>query len=588
MIHSFFPNNTHTCLCRTLFSVFGILIWQVTRTNGQTRTPGKLNNFANIGLETTSNDEPRRVSLTSSGTIFVSGTTTPFKRGTETDLGNALHEGLRDEDVFIAKLQEVEDNDSWQSSVFRLGSAGEDRLYAMLVTDDGDFTYLAGAVGAALPNSSYAGQSDLFVVKLDTKTSHPAFVWPRPIVLGTIASEAVTALASDPARDDVIYGAGYSTGGLFRPLSTDSAVQADAILFAFSVSNGSILAQRQFGSSNPNFATAIIVSSNVDGPIFVSVVTEERYGNFKFGNFHLYKFSRDLEPLGDVLLRSYSRESVLSFAMHPMLRGNLFAAGTSWLDEVRGYDIFLKRVIRPFDNSSIGSEEFAIDNVGKDQYTKRYGSRDNRDDFTGDMVVHPESGRVFIGGNTQGAFTNAARRGGVLVPFIVCIDPINASITHSMQEEATSADSWVELAALTLSGDGNAVFYASKVLNETTNQFFTVVGAFDIPSSWLIPISVPLTPSPTGTPLSSVDPRNSAASGGFPIGAVVIGVCGGIVAIVVLIIIVVVWMRISGKHASGPKLGPRYYERRSELASPRRDRIIPKYERDVPITSGLV
>lgn len=532
--------------------------------------------FARLGLDTPSNDEPRRLAITSSGSIFVTGTTSPLTRGSESKFGTALYEGLLDEDIFLAKVSPNTDNYTWSSSIFRLGSRGEDRVQTMLVDQDDDMVYLGGAAGAALPNTTHAGQTDLFIVKLNVRDSTPRFEWARPIMLGTLASEAITALAVDPIRRNVIYAAGYTTGGLFRAHPTEGAVQSDAILFAFSATDGSILEQRQFGSSDPNYASAIVVSTDVGGPIFVSTVTEKKYGNYKFGNFHLYKFSRSLAPLGDILLRSYSREVVTSLVKHPMLSNNLFAAGSSWLDQINGYDVFLKRIVRFFDNASLGSQELAIDDVGSNEYTRRYGSMDRRDDFSEAMIVHPKSGVLLIGGYTQGAFMSSVRTDGILAPFIMGINPMDAS-TRGIRQAPAITDSWEELTAVTLSADGEKVYYSLKVLNDTTTQFYTAIGMLNLPAAWKIPIEVPPSPSPTSSPSTSADIRRSPDSR-FPTGVVIIGVSGGAVAAILLVIILFVWKKASDRQIGTPRFSLSPQKNKAGMSRIHRERIVPKDE----------
>lgn len=593
--------------------------------------------FAQVGLHSNSSDIPRRLVVTTSGHLLLAGTTTPFDRDAQSPLGTPLHPGLRADDVFIAHLPVSNSNatvvnDDTPPSVFRLGSSGEDTVHAMLVSDDGNklnqrslSVYLAGSCGASLLNNTHSGQIDAFIVKLTVPlpgsptatNSAPVFSWQQPVTFGTSASESVNALAFDPANPDVIFAAGYTTGDLFKTAnstSKDRAVDADAFIVAVSASNGTVLSARQFRSQSsiPDYAADIYVSPEASGPVFVSVLSFKQYGNFKFGNFHLYKLSRDLKPLGDILLQSYSRETLVGFAGHPFLPNNLFVAGSSILDVHKGQDVFLKRVFSRFDSSNIGSSEVTIEDVSDGEYTRRYGSLDRRNDHAGAMVVHSLTGRLILGGYTQGLFVGGDGQNssnsddmaatdpngsGSLVgndnslsiqPFITCIDPIDGSVASTVHLDAfvnsmlpspslttlSQGDQQVELRSLTIAPDNpNALYYALSALNSTTGQFFTLVGIMEIPQSWRTRISIPPTPSPSQTP--SVQRLND---NGFSVGIMAFCVGGAIAAIILIVIIVCVVRRLKANRDDGKggalKLRPRSYDAAEEPVE-QKDRIMP-------------
>lgn len=593
--------------------------------------------FAQVGLRSNSSDIPHRLVVTTSGHLLVAGTTTPFDRNAQSPLGTPLHPGLRADDVFIAHLPVPNANgtlihDDTSPSVFRLGSSGEDRVHAMIVSDDGNnlsqpslSVYLAGSCAASLPNNTHRGQIDAFIVKLTVPlpesptaaNSAPAFSWQQPLTFGTSASESINTLAFDRTNPDVIFAAGYTTGDLFKTAnstSKDRAVNADAFIVAVSTSNGTVLSALQFGSesSTPDYAADIYVSPEASGPVFVSVLSFKQYGNFKFGNFHLYKLSRDLKPLGDILLQSYSRETLAGFAGHPFLPDNLFVAGSSFLDVHKGQDVFLKRVFARFDSSNIGSSEVTIEDVSDGEYTRRYGSLDHPNDHAGAMVVHSITGRLILGGYTQGLFvgsdcdnssnfddmaaTDPNGSGSIvgnehglrIQPFITCINPIDGSVTSTVHLDAfmnpmlplpslttlSQGDQQVELTSLTIAPDNpNALYYTLRALNSTTGQFFTLVGIMEMPQSWRTRISIPPTPSPSQTPVVTRLNDN-----GFSVGVIAFCIGGGIAAIILIMIIVCVVRRLKANRDNGKgdplKLGPRSYAAAEEPVE-RKDRIMP-------------
>lgn len=556
-------------------------------TVARAQTPSEaFKTIVQIGRASTSNDEPRQIAVTSTGVVLVAGKTSPFSRRTESDLGLALDVNLSDEDVFLARFAPASSPSSpANTSVFRIGTGADDQLRAMLVLRDGNVTYLAGGTHGSFSGILNAGQSDLFIVKLRTDAVRPVHAWIQPLVRGTSSSESVTALAHDPTNSSLVYATGYTTGGLFGAATDTNAVLSDAIVFAFSADDGSIVYQRQFGTAFSDYGNAIVVSSEKDGPIFVSVVTERKYGDFSFGNFHLYKFTRSLSPLGDVLLRSFSRESVSAFVSHPILDDSLLVSGYSLLDEVAGYDLFVKRVVRPFNAVNMGSSEIAVDEVRSDEYTHRWGSGEKTHDYATDMLVHPSSGRLLVGGYTSGTLAKDIENGGEAAPFIACVDPIDASMSGVSQKSISVANTWIGLEAMVLSDDADSVYYAFKELDLESNQFFTSIGLFRIPDGWTSRIVVPPTPSPSGFPTTknfkSIDTK------GFSKQVIIVSVVGGISLILAIVSGVMLWRWGSNRNAKD-RLAFGRKKAQTETSGLPPARIVPRGEREEVQYSGLV
>lgn len=557
----------------------------------QSATLGQFTSFGVLENSNTSTSSAfaRKVAITRNGAVFVAGTTSPLIRGDESDFGTALDPDLRAEDVFFTKVR-LEPATVTKSPVFRLGSSGEDHLHAMLITNDGRFTFLGGRTSGPWRDASNAGQDDLFLIKLNTMSDVPFYDWPSPLILGTMASESVMALAEDPDDNDILYVTGYTSGSLFSAATVPNSVLTDAIIFAISVSNKTILYKRQFGTTSSDYATSLVVSAGRESPLFVSVITELRYGQFALGNFHLYKFSRTLDPLGDMLLRTYSHEVVSSFEAHPMLPDSLFVSGYSWLDEANGYDAFFKRVSQRFDNKSIGSFEVGIDEVGKDEYTQRFGSHDKRNDFISDMVVHPITGRLLASGYTSGEFANSARKVGETAPFIVCVDPVEGSMTGATQLQLTSARARVEIAGIGLHSDGKNLVYAVNDLDEETSRFSVAIGIFEIPSEWMD--SIKIAPTPTKQPPSVPSPSpvaSNVATQGFSLIKVIPPVAGGVGGVIVLLVIFIILRNYFKQNDTKEFAQRRRQAGETESLSPRRERVVPQKEQvEAHANAGLV
>lgn len=513
---------------------------------------GTFNSFATVGKNSTSNDEPAHIVVSESGTIIVVGTSSPAERGTESDLGEPLRKGLKDEDIFLSKIRAETGTVEW---VCRGGTSKEDRVHALIMDKSGKYVYLGGRTFGKFSGTTRHGQSDIFIIKYDISGDKPKEVWPKPLIIGSTASDAVTALSFDPKDENLIYGTGFTSGNLFPGKAVDASGLSDAILFSFSASEGVVIHKRQFGTVYADQGTGIVLSDKENGPIFVSVTTERQIGQYAFGNFHMYKLKRDGTPLGDLLLRTYSREQMASFQQHPMLPGTLIGAGSSWLDSRNGYDIFVKRIVRVFDDSNIGSKEMDIDEVRDEEYTKRIQSSDGSHDYASGMLVDSQSGRLVISGYTAGAFAPGSRKRGVLAPFVASIDPLDASLTDAKQMEMETEESWVEITCIAMSNGQRGIYYVAKKSNEETRQFHLDVGTFGFPKQWKSVISIAPSPDPTPTPKTDGDKSNVKTKKKVPV-AIIAGAVGGGVGLVLLIIAIIVSVRMKKRSNAAKVYNP--------------------------------
>lgn len=448
-----------------------------------------------IGRYSISNNVPTAIVATDKNNLFVGGTTSPSHRGQASDLGTPMHSNLSEEDMFLANIRST----GIVLWVIRFGTSHEDRLTSLLLNQDQNAIFVGGSTLGSFSSQTSHGQSDIVIFKFDVSSSRPTPMWDHPLILGTSESESVAALALDPSDPDRIFAVGYTTGPLFPSVPEKNGSDVEACLFSMSASTGTLIAGRQFGTRFADHATGLWVSPEQDGPIFVSAITERVVGQYTFGNFHLYKFSKNLTFLGDILLRTYSREIVSGFDKHPFLSDSLFVSGSSWLEAGRGYDIFVKSVIQPLDSSSIGSTSMLIDDVGKREYTHRLHSSDSANDYAAGMLIHPQSGQLILGANTGGLFVADAKMVGVLSPLIICINPITASVITAVQMPAETSQSWTEITAIAFSSDRQRVYCAFKHFNETSLLINVAVTELELPSECLVRITLP-SPEPSPSP----------------------------------------------------------------------------------------
>eukprot|EP00435_Cladocopium_sp_Y103_P062304 s523_g23.t3 len=182
-------------------------------------------------------DTAEAIHLAASGSIFVAGWTA----------GDFSGASAGSFDILIMKLDDTGATE-W---TYQNGSASADYAFA-LETDASGNIFVAGSTDGSLHGNSNAGDSDIFVMQLDTAGSHQ---WT--VQTGSNLKDVATALRIDASGDLVL--AGYTTGDL----GNTNAGSKD--IFAMKLSNtGSQLWAFQRGSSADDSATALEIDSYGD------------------------------------------------------------------------------------------------------------------------------------------------------------------------------------------------------------------------------------------------------------------------------------------------------------------------------------
>jgi len=118
---------------------------------------GVISPFAYVGRNSTSNDDPSQIAATTENIIFVCGTTSPLRRGEESDLQVSLTEGLQEEDFFMVKIDGDNHEVNW---VYRDGTTKEDRLHAILLDSTGRNLFVAGRTFGQIGSTQRQGQAE--------------------------------------------------------------------------------------------------------------------------------------------------------------------------------------------------------------------------------------------------------------------------------------------------------------------------------------------------------------------------------------------------------------------------------------------
>ena len=143
-------------------------------------------------------------------------------------------------DAFVRKY-DLAGNELWTR---QFGTLGSDQAQAVFVDASG--VYVTGAVAAALPGQTSAGQSDVFVRRYDTEGNE---IWTRQF--GTTAADRGLGVSADAS--------GIYVAGAISPLGS-----ADAFVRKYDAS-GNIVWTRQFGGIGLGSDVALAISADASG-----------------------------------------------------------------------------------------------------------------------------------------------------------------------------------------------------------------------------------------------------------------------------------------------------------------------------------
>ena len=342
-------------------------------------------------------------------------------------------------------------------------------------------------------------------------------------------------IAFDPENEHILYGVGSTRGSLF-PNKTHGGGSSDAVVFKLNATSGELLDGVQFGGGTDDFGTGLVFDSS-SGVVFASISTKRQIGEYSLSNFHLYKLTKSLEMLGDVLLRSFSREVTTGFAAHPTLKNTLLACGESRLDSRNGFDMFLKRVVTEFDASNISSVEMDIDEVKENEYTRRYGSRDGKHDYASTMKIL-RGGGVVLGGYSEGSFSeqNSNSLSGVLA----LIDARTGQLVDTRQMKGRVEGGWTDIVAMEMSMDEEWILYTGATIEGNGSKHIHI-GMHGTSADWRRVFGADASSTPT--------PSVSSVVGGKGVGAMkdelsqgaMIGIGMGCAVVVVAAVVAIVW-----------------------------------------------
>jgi hypothetical protein len=480
---------------------------------------------ATIGENYSSSETVHDIVADRDGNTYVVGSSDPNELGAQSDLPTAEVSGLANIDVFLAKVS-ASSQVEW---VIRTGTSQDDSANTVDVDPLGQYLYVAGQTRGDFGLMPNHGGSDVFVLKYDlTAGPLPVRAWKNPIIIGSPADDSALALKVDQTGT-FVYLSGYTRGSLFSP----SLGNADAFLVRLYASNGSIETSRQFGTSANDYGSTFVLPDTADGPIQVGAETDRMIGTYEIGNLHVFRFQpSNLEPLGSLLVQTFSRESVTGLVTHAKFPGTLFSCGQSWLDEINGWDVSFKRLTGSTGNMlNIGRRNISVMDLAPPQYAKRYGSQNYQQDRPTSMLAIPSSGWILVGGTTSGAMGAVAQTSDSQ-NFIAAIDPRTGKLGYVAQEPLSQKQSYSSISAMVVSPlQPNGLVFAATRIQERTGVQYASVGTFGLPDVVMKEITIASpTPSPKPAGPGNQTQNNSAMeTSTFPIAAVAGGVAGAFV-----------------------------------------------------------
>lgn len=501
-----------------------------------------------IGSDTESSESAFAITQDTNSSFYVVGKSEPYSRSGASDLPEAEIPGLKQKDAFIARISSLNRSLNW---VMRTGTSQDDWATGIAIDPTGDFIYVVGETNGQFGTSRRHGQSDAFVLKYDVRpTNKPVRAWSQPLIIGSNASESASAVAVGKDGKDV-FVVGYTTGSLF----TTSSGNADGFICRISAVDGVLLAARQFGTAGNDYAQRISFLDNADSPILVGVETQRIVGAYEISNMNVFKFrSSDLSPLGSVLVKTFSRESLTGLVQHPLFPNQIFLAGSSWLEQQNGWEISVKRLNQAFDDiSDIGKLSVDLDSLKAPQYAVKYGSKNGGDEKITNMAVFSKTGRLIVSGVTTGSMLQNVSAKGSSQVFLAVLGPDKGDLGFLAQEHLSISKSYSLIAGFVESSN-DTIVYATTRVNETSGALYVTVNSYQIPLAWQTTVVPTMTaPSPSEGPTAGISAEVSKHA--MPREAMfAIIACGCILCI--SIVALIAYQRLC-KRSNLAKLGPR-------------------------------
>ena len=335
-------------------------------------------------------DNAHGVAVDSIGNVYVVGTTAG-------DLDEQINTGGND--VYLTKF------DAAGNEIYTrlLGSSADASGFAVAV-DSSDNVIITGQVFASLTDTAFGGGYDAFVTKYDSEGQE---LFTRQV--SPFASDGALSLTVD-SSDNIIL-AGFTNGAIDS--SQTYGGSGDAFITKLD-SSGTLIANRQFGDSGSEVATAVAV--NAAGDVFV-VGTDDGNGFLRRYNVSdsSLAYSLDLGALGadggvtgiavdsngDLLISGYSTNSALSTTVKNAHSG--------------GVDAFVLSV----DDQTTTAVTNFVTYVGTSGTDRGYG-----------VTVDPSDNSFYLTGNTDGTLSGEAKSAEVDA-FIAKLDSLgNLAYTH--------------------------------------------------------------------------------------------------------------------------------------------------------------
>ncbi len=303
-----------------------------------------------------------------------------------------LSKSLAGTDLFISKVDTANNKALWMVC----DGTKLDVIASAVVLDESETNLLVGGTTFGdYENGTSTGISDIYLAKysLNNDTS-PRRNWTQPRVFGTSSSDGVSSLK---VEGDLVCGVGHG-GDLFFGISDR---EFDSVLFAVDAKISSLKKKVQVGTGGREQGVKLAIGKSS----IVAASHEERRGNKKpMANVKLQKFSNDLEPLDDILLKAFAAETVADVLVHPRVLSAEFKIGTSKIDDSKRVDVIFRRVdIATCTVEVIDSKIGEPEDVEHLRFVTRHCGVKASNHYVCSAVVH-RSGRVLVSGSTIDSF----------------------------------------------------------------------------------------------------------------------------------------------------------------------------------------